>query len=147
MSEFLLKSHKSIKTKHSSGHDDVGGGEQHGEAGDDGEQRVHDQTQPVNHHRSELPVSLHRSGLVFLFHLRRSVIMRANWNHRMVFYFHGKLQGHSKYIQFMFKISSILYFDASKFTSMYWFPLPPFKLFSITNWISFYLFGDNSDFL
>ena len=77
MSEFLLKSHKSIKTKHSSGHDDVGGGEEHGEAGDDGEQRVHDQTQPVNHHRSELPVSLHRRGLVFLLHLRRSVIIET----------------------------------------------------------------------
>ena len=118
MSEFLLKSQKSIKTKLSSGHDDMGGGEQHGKAGDDGEQRVHDQTQPVNHHRCELPVSLHRRGLVLLLHLRRSVIMRANWSHLMISYFHGKLQGHSKYIQFMFKISSILYFDASKFTSI-----------------------------
>lgn len=113
-----FKKSEKHKTKHSSGHDDVGGGQQYGEAGDDGEQRVHNQTQPVNHHRGELPVSLHRCGLVLLLHLQRSVIMGANWSHRMVSYFHGKLQGHSKYIQFMFKISSILYFDASKFTSI-----------------------------
>ena len=73
-----FQSQKSIKTKLSSGHDDMGGGEQHGKAGDDGEQGVHNQTQPVNHHRGELPVSLHRCGLVLLLHLQRSVIMGAN---------------------------------------------------------------------
>ena len=67
-------------------YDDVGRGEQHGEAGDDGEQGVDNQAEAVNHlvllllllyccyyyhhHCSKLPVGLNRRGLVLLLHLR-----------------------------------------------------------------------------
>ena len=67
-----------------------------------------------------------------------NMIMWVDWNHLYHPIFMANLKDtRNIYVQFMFKIS-ILYFDASKFTSLYWFPFPtPFKLFSITNWISF----------
>ena len=45
-------------------HEDVRRGAEHGDRGHDGEGGVGHQTQPVQHHGSKLPVTLHRTGLL-----------------------------------------------------------------------------------
>ena len=112
----------------------MGRGEQHGEAGDDGEQGVDNQAEAVNHllsllllvvvvvsilnhHRRKLPVSLNRRGLVLLLHLQRSLIkpikpcddFQFSWQISRT----SLTQNTSNLCS-----RSILYFDASKFTSM-----------------------------